>query len=749
VDASLDLLPRGGRFVEMGKADVRDPELVAGEHPGVRYRSFDTFEAGPERIQEMLREVIDLFEKGVLQHAPIRTWDVRRGREAFRFLREGRNTGKVVLTIPAPLDPDGVVLITGGTGGLGALFAKHLARRHGVKRLLLVSRRGPDAPGAEGLVGELDGLGAQAQVVACDVADRDQLAGLLGSLEHPLTAVVHAAGVLDDGVIESLTPDQVERVMRPKLDAALHLHELTADAELSAFVLFSSVAALIGSPGQGNYAAANACLDALAAGRRAAGLPASSLAWGLWADATGMTGELGEAELARLERIGVGALSAELGLELFDQAQQLDAALLVPVRLDLGALRSQARAGMLPALLRGLVRAPARGVEAETGGSLAQRLAGVPRSDWERVARELVQAQVAAVLGHTSADAVDPDRDFRELGFDSLAAVELRNRLAQATGLRLPTTLVFDHPTSAAVTRLVLTEVGDAAAAPQEAGGARTAHQNGDGTLSALLRHAHARGVIGEALPLLTEASRFRPAFASPAELDDGDGYVVRLASGGDLPKLVCVPSFVAGSGPHQFMRFAGRFEGARDVFACSLPGFRGTDPGPESWDAAVEVLAGSIRRAVGDTPYVLVGYSMGGVVAHSVAAWLEAAGTAPAGVVMIDTPMPADEEQTNRVFSLVMTQLLGREEAGAIDDADWMAMGTYMRLLTGHRPARIAVPTLLIRAGKPLGETADGAGWPAWAGTGDEVEINADHFALIESAAAATAEATESWLAT
>ncbi|MFH8371867.1 SDR family NAD(P)-dependent oxidoreductase, partial [Streptomyces sp. NPDC018031] len=468
VDASLDLLPRGGRFIEMGKTDIRDPEAVAREHSGVRYRAFDMYEAGIERIQQMLAEITSLFEQGVLRHAPVRTWDVRQGREAFRFLREGHNVGKVVLTVPAPLDPEGTVLITGGTGGLGALFARHLAERHGVRRLLLVSRRGPAADGVAELVGELAELGCAARVEACDVADREQLAGLLGSLEQPLTAVVHAAGVLDDGVIEALTAEQLERVMRPKLDAAWHLHELTADTELSAFVLFSSMAALIGSPGQANYAAANASLDALAHVRRAAGLPASSLAWGLWADATGMTGELDEAELARLERMGVGALSAGSGLELFDESLGLDAALLAPVRLDLAVLRGQARAGMLPALLRGLVRAPARRAES-AGGSLAQRLAGVPEADREKVVLEVVQAQVASVLGHASGAAIEADRAFKELGFDSLSAVELRNRLTQATGLRLPATLVFDHPNPMAVARLLLAEIGGAVEAPRQA----------------------------------------------------------------------------------------------------------------------------------------------------------------------------------------------------------------------------------------------------------------------------------------
>ncbi|MFD0349757.1 SDR family NAD(P)-dependent oxidoreductase [Kitasatospora aburaviensis] len=295
---------------------------------------------------------------------------------------------------------DGTVLVTGGTSGLGALFARHLVERHGVEDLLLVSRRGAAAEGVAELVAELAVAGAAVRVEACDVADRDQLASLIASLDRPLAAVVHAAGVLDDGVIESMTAEQVERVMRPKVDAAWHLHELTAGMDLAAFVLFSSVSALIGTPGQANYAAANAALDALAAKRRADGLAATSLAWGLWADAGGMSGELAEAEVARLERIGVGAIPADLGPKLFDQALALDTALLAPVRLDLAALRAQARAGILPALMRALVGSSAR--RAETDESLAQRLADVAEPEREGVVLQVVQAQVAGVLGHAS-----------------------------------------------------------------------------------------------------------------------------------------------------------------------------------------------------------------------------------------------------------------------------------------------------------------------------------------------------------
>ncbi|MEU3188924.1 SDR family NAD(P)-dependent oxidoreductase [Streptomyces sp. NPDC006923] len=456
VDASLRLLPRGGRFVEMGKTDVRDPAQTAADHPGVTYQSFDLTEAGLDRIQVMLTELLGLFEAGVLTPLPVTAWDIRRAPEAFRHLSQARHTGKVVLTVPAYWDPDGTLLITGGTGTLGGLVARHAVTARGARHLLLTSRRGEQAPGAADLAAELRALGAEVTIAACDAADRQSLAALLASVPaaHPLTAVVHTAGVLDDGTVATLTPERVDRVLRPKVDAAVNLHELTRGADLADFVLFSSAAGTFGAAGQANYAAANVFLDALAHHRASQGLPATSLAWGLWAETSGMTGELDATDTSRMARSGVLGLSSDEGTALFDAAHLAGEPLLVPMRLDLGPLRG-ADPSMVPALLRGLVRAPARRVvrsgPAAHDTSLAERLMPLSTAERERALLDLVRGQVATVLGHATPDAVDAGRAFKDLGFDSLTAVEFRNRLGAAAGLRLPATLVFDYPTPTAL----------------------------------------------------------------------------------------------------------------------------------------------------------------------------------------------------------------------------------------------------------------------------------------------------------
>ena len=357
--------------------------------------------------------------------------------------------------------PAGTVLVTGGTGALGSLVARHLVAAHGVRDLLLTSRRGLDAPGAAELRDALASLGAEVRVAACDVADRAAVAQLLEGVR--LTGVVHTAGVLDDGLVESLTPDRLAGVLRPKVDAAVVLDELTRGHDLSAFVLFSSAAGVFGGAGQAAYAAANAFLDALAESRRAEGLPATALAWGLWDQPGGMGGDLTDTDLRRMAAGGVAPLDADEGLRLFDAALLADRPVVVPIRLELAAVRAGAAAGApVPPLLRGLVRATARRAVA-AADPLTSRLAALPPADRASAVLDLVRTEVAAVLGHRGTDGVGARTVFTELGFDSLTAVELRNRLTTATGLRLPVTLVFDYPTPSALAELMTGELlGDA-----------------------------------------------------------------------------------------------------------------------------------------------------------------------------------------------------------------------------------------------------------------------------------------------
>ncbi|MFD0270370.1 SDR family NAD(P)-dependent oxidoreductase, partial [Streptomyces sp. NPDC127106] len=380
------------------------------------------------------------------------------------------------------IDTRGTVLVTGAGGGLAGLLARHLVTEHGVRHLLLTGRRGADTETAPELTAHLTALGAEVTWAACDVADRDALAALLQSVpaERPLTAVVHTAAVLDDGVVDLLTPERVDRVLRPKVAGALHLHELTRHLDLSAFVLFSAAAGTLGAAGQANYAAANVFLDALARHRRAHGLAALSLVWGMWAEERGMAGRLTEAERERAARGGVAPLPAADGLALFDAALAADdEPVLLPIGLDLPTLRARAADGGLLPVFRGLVRTPVRPRRAASPASdgphgaqstaaaatgagvrtLAERLAGLPAAERERTVVDLVRGQVAGVLGYRSAEAVGEEQAFKELGFDSLTAVELRNRLGAAAGLRLPATLIYDYPTPAALARHLLGEV--------------------------------------------------------------------------------------------------------------------------------------------------------------------------------------------------------------------------------------------------------------------------------------------------
>ncbi|MFD3701224.1 SDR family NAD(P)-dependent oxidoreductase, partial [Streptomyces sp. NPDC058646] len=363
-------------------------------------------------------------------------------------------------------DPDGTVLITGGTGALGGLAARLLVSEHRVRHLLLVSRRGADAPGAGELRAELAELGAAVTFAACDVSDRDALAAVLAGIpaERPLIGIVHTAGVMNNGLVSDLTPERLGAVLAPKADAAWHLHELTRHLDLSAFVLFSSSVAVIGNPGQADYAAANAFLDGLAGHRAARGHAATSISWGLWDLTRGINAGLGQANLARFAREGFRPIPAAEGTALLHSALVDGEAHLVAVPVDLAAMRTH---GRIPSVFHGLVSVPNRrsaqsgaGADgADAAQALARRLAGLPDAERARTVLDLVRAEIATVLGHARADMVDAERPFQKLGFDSMTAVDLSKRLTAETGVRLPSTLVFDHPNPTALSAYLLSRI--------------------------------------------------------------------------------------------------------------------------------------------------------------------------------------------------------------------------------------------------------------------------------------------------
>ncbi|MFJ2906483.1 type I polyketide synthase [Streptomyces sp. NPDC087212] len=676
---------------------------------------------------------------------------------------------------PAPLlDPAGTVLITGGTGALGRTLARHLARTHAARRLTLLGRRGPHAPGAAELVEELAELGAETTIVACDAADRDALAGVLAGIpaEHPLTAVFHLAGVLDDAVVTSLTVERAAPVLRAKADAAHHLHELTRHLDLSAFVLFSSAAGTLGTPGQGAYAAANAYLDALAAHRRAQGLTATSLAWGLWAQPEGMAGDLDAAHLGRIARAGMTPLTEPDALALLDGACATGEALVLPARLDFAALRGLARSrpDAFPAPLRGLVRTPRRrGTRTPdaAGGAAAllRRLGALSDAERDTALLDLVRTEAAAVLGHPVPDTVAVDGEFLEMGFDSLATVELRNRLADALGVRLPTTALFEHSTPTALAHRLRTAIPrpttpvplpvptdgtptpDPSAIDPSAPNTPTLDAPAPETLVPLLEKACAQDRFEEFLTLLMAASEFRPSFDTDQAAHLAPKPLV-LARGEQAPGIICFPSMLAVSGPHQYARLAAEFRGKRSLTVLPEPGFLPGEPLPAGVEALVEAQATAVRRAVGEAPYVLLGHSSGGLIAHAVACRLEAEERGPAALVLVDAVMFGDETLGGLGHGLADGMLArGRADAPLNDDR-LVAMGGYVRLFGSWRPSELAAPTLLVRAADPLPGTREDTVWrSSWPFPNTAMDTCGNHFTMLEDQVAETARAIEKWL--
>ena len=662
-------------------------------------------------------------------------------------------------TDPLPDLGHGTVLVTGATGTLGSMISRHLVRRYGARHLLLVSRRGARSPGAKSLAADLSALGARAVFKACDTTDADALAAVVAKVpaRRPLVAVVHLAGVLDDGALTSLTPERMDAVMRPKVDTALHLHRLTQDADLAAFIMFSSAAGVLGSPGQANYAAANAFLDALAQQRRSCGLPAVSLAWGLWDQRSDMTAHLDAADLARLSRMGVARpLGTDEGLALMDHAITTGLAYLVPLPLDVAGVRGRAeRTGTVAPLYRGLVPQPRRRAASGTAErDTAEGLSALPPAERGGELLAFVRSCAAEVLGRSSAEEIDRDQDFLELGFDSLTAVELRNELRAATGLRLPAAVVFTHRTPAALAEHLDAEMpapdGSAATGPV-AGAARAGAEPAralDGVVT-LFRESCRQGRIDDGIALIRAAAAFRPRFATVEEFG-APPAPVEVARGGDGALLVCLPSLVMVSGVQEYARFGAGIQGSREAVVLPQPGFSSGQPLPSHRDAAVELQARAVRDRAAGEPFVLVSRSSGGWMAHAVAERLQEEGVVPQAVVLMDTPTPQDRT----TLPIIEVGVLEREERFGLMDSDRVtAMGRYLSLFQDWTPGPLSAPLLVVR---PTEQVRDAEGRPVggdhwrfeWPGAHTALDVEGDHITMLEEHGEATAKAVHGWLA-
>uniref|UniRef100_UPI001891B598 KR domain-containing protein n=1 Tax=Catenulispora pinisilvae TaxID=2705253 RepID=UPI001891B598 len=679
---------------------------------------------------------------------------------------------RVVLTIPpdpsAPRRP-GTALVAGGTGTLGALVTRHLADSGRAAAFLLTSRSGPVAEGVPALAAAVAARGAGTRVVACDVADRDALAAVLAAVpaELPLSTVVQAAGVVDDALTGDLTAERLAAVARPKSGAAWRLHELTRTADLDGFALFSSLSATVGNAGQGNHCAASAFLDALAEQRCAAGLPGSSMAWGLWADTSKITGTMSAQDLARVARSGVAAMPAEVALALFDAASARPEPVLVTASFNTAALRSAAEADALPPVLRALAdagpRRPARrqaAADSDAGPELRARLGRAGTAEQRTILTELVRSEAAVLLGHASAGEVDLDLSFLEQGLDSLTAVELRNRLHALTGVRLRGSAAFDHPTVPELAARLHSGLGPEVRAP----GADTADEpatgtgmasggasgTGTATFGRLYRQAAADGLTEQAMAVIRGAAAFRPVFTAE---DPGaeNQRLVGVTQGPDTPSVITFPSFVSRSAIQEYAALAAGFRGVRKVTAAPSPGFAPGEPLAADLAALVGRHAAAVAGTLDGTAFVLAGHSSGGLVAHAVATRLAAEGRAPAGVVLMDTYAPGRPEMAMASWSRLPALLLADadpDEDPVAEDAWLTAMAHYLSLdWNGLEP--VSIPTLLVRGRDPLTELGAAPAELSW-GLSDDVtvvDVPGNHLTMLSVHAQTTAQAVNDWL--
>ncbi|MEU5304245.1 type I polyketide synthase [Streptomyces noursei] len=627
--------------------------------------------------------------------------------------------------------PTGTALVTGGTGALGRQVGRYLARR-GAEHVVLLSRQGADAPGAAAIQEE---LGARVSIAACDVTDREQLSAVLAGLREQgraVRTVVHLAGLPESRPLHEIAPAGLAEVTDAKVIGAQLLDELCPDAE--AFVLFSSNAGVWGSGGLGAYAAGNAYLDALAQRRRAEGRPGTSVAWGAWAG-----GGMAQADLDGLVRRGLRPMQPDHALRALQQAlDQRDTCVSVAdmnwARFAVGYTANRPRPLLTELLATEANEAETAPVTPGPDRPLADELAGLTPAEAEERVIALVRGHVAAVLGHSTPDAVGLEQPFRDLGFDSLTAVGVRNALQRAAGVSLPTTVVFDHPT----VRSVATHLRSLLDVP-----ARTPAEAGD-TLRTYYLQSARQGRLQPYLDLLAGLSDFREHF------DHGSDTAVKLtdlASGPGPTRLVCCAGTAPTSGPHEFVRLAGALRDRMPVSALSLPGYERDEPLPVSLGAVLDAQARTIQAAYGDEPIMLVGHSAGAMMAYALATELADRGTLPRGVVLVDVYPPERQDAVYAWLSELTSTMFDREYV-QMDDTRLTATGAYDRFMRHWRPRDIGVPTLLVRATEPMGQWPDDASWKStWDFPHVAVDVPGDHFSMIQEHAGEIAERLHDWI--
>ncbi|TGB14859.1 type I polyketide synthase [Streptomyces palmae] len=669
---------------------------------------------------------------------------------ARRLRRAHGADGGTVPTAPAWRAPH-TVLVTGGTGALGGRVARRLAEA-GTERLVLVSRRGPQAPDADRLRTELEASGAEVMTAACDLTDPAEVAKVLARVRERdwrLRAVVHTAGVAGTAALADTRPEEITETLGAKVAGAVALDELTRCDELDAFVLFSSAAGVWGGAGQGAYAAANAFLDALAQRRRDQGLPATAVAWGQWAGGGMATG----AATAQLERIGVPAMAPETALEALRLALAEDRTCVTVADVDwprFAAGYTAARPRPLIGELAPPRERPARPTPAGEGPrALRDRLAGRPPAERSAVLLDLVRTEVAAQLGHSGAAAVDPGRPFRELGFDSLAAVGLRNRLTEATGVHLASTLIYDHDTPGELAEHLAAALDGPADQPPAVD--PQAVPESDELLGSLYRRLALLGKMKDAESLLAGAASLRDTFEDLEQLA-GPTPFARLSRGtGEQPALICFPPFAPVEGAIQFGRLAGFFDRFCDTSVLTIPGFRPGEPLAASREVLLEVLTEATVRCADGRPFVLLGYSSSGWLAHAVGSRLAATAQHPEGVVLLDTYLPASMPLALRK-AMNYEVIVRRKAFAALDYTGLTAIGTYRAMFRGWEPAPGTAPTLVVRPracvpGNPEEPPLDVAWRSRWPHEHRSAEVPGDHCTMIGEHAEHTATVVRDWI--